>query len=32
MTPADEGTMAALGAELGRMRNWQLSLLEMTPK
>ncbi len=24
-------TMAALGAELGRMRNWQLWLIEMTP-
>jgi uncharacterized protein YciI len=32
ITPADEETMTALDAELGRMRNWQLWLLEMTPK
>jgi uncharacterized protein YciI len=31
MAPADEDTMAALGAELRRMRNRQLWLLEMTP-
>ncbi|MCY4664862.1 MAG: YciI family protein [Acidimicrobiaceae bacterium] len=29
--PASEETMAALGSELARMRNWQLWLLEMAP-
>ena len=30
-TPVTDETMAALGVELARMRNWQLWLLDMTP-
>ena len=30
-TPVTDETMAALGVEVARMRNWQLWLLDMTP-
>jgi len=30
-TPVTDETMAALGVEFARMRNWQLWLLDMTP-